>query len=209
MKRLWGSILCAAVLAVLQGCSVDDDDRGSDVPSYVTDLIELHSDHEGVLYKASLDNGESYDVQSSQLRAEVTDTTYRCLATYTLDGGEMKLYGLKSVFSQRPLTIKELLTADDGTVVPDTLPRDPVKVVSLWNSGGYVNMQLGILTTGGLHAYAFCQDGLGHYSLVHLRQAGDAESYTEKVYLSMPIPDGVEHFSFSIYTYDGVYTREF
>jgi hypothetical protein len=66
------------------------------------------------------------------------------------------------------------------------------------------------MTTGkGIHQYAFCEDSVGHYSLLHSRPKDDAESYKEHNYLSMPIPNGVEHLTFSVHTYDSIYTRDF
>ena len=80
----------------------------------------------------------------------------------------------------------------------------------MWRSGGYLNLHLGLMTTGvGTHQYAFCQDSVGHYSLLHLRPSNDQESYTNDVYMSMPVPEDVDSLTFSVYTYDGIYTRTF
>ena len=90
------------------------------------------------------------------------------------------------------------------------LPRDPMKVISMWKSGGYLNMHLGLMTTdNGAHQFAFCEDSTGHFSLLHQRPASDGSAYTENVYMSMPLPQGLDQFTFTVKTYDGNYTRTF
>lgn len=207
MRKLLVHSLSLLLLMALGSC---DDKDSDDYPPLITDMVVASMDASGVMATVSLDNGESYDVRAQGLATDVKDTVVRCLASYTLDEGRMEVYGVSRVFSARPYKAAEVLQDAEGHPVLDSLPRDPVKVVSLWKSGGYVNMQLGLLTTGnGTHSYAFIEDSVGHYSLAHLRPAGDAESYTQRLYLSMPIPEGVESLTFSVYTYDGIHTRAF
>lgn len=203
MVSLW----CICCTVGMLSCA---DDKGKDYPSLVTDLVVVEMDGAGMMAAVKLDNGERYDVHAQVVGTQLKDTLIRCLASYVLTDGQMTLYSISSIFSSHPCKAESLLQGAEGNLVLDSLPRDPVRLVSLWKSGGYVNMQIGVLTTGkGTHAYAFCEDSVGHYSLVHLRPADDAESYTQKVYLSMPIPENVEHPTFSLRTYDGLYTRSF
>ena len=207
MRKLFSSIVGAFCLCLVVGCSDDD---GSDYPSLITDLVVAETNASKKVAKVTLDNGHSFDVEAQGISTEVADTTFRCVASYTLTGGKMEVRNIAQVFSVLPVPGDSLLTAKDGTRKFDTLPRDPMNVVSMWKSGGYINMLLGLMTTGkGTHGFAFSEDSVGHYSLVHLRPTEDAESYTEKVYMSMPIPKGIEKLTFSVYTYDGVFTRMF
>ena len=206
MKRQFSSILCLMGLVFIVSCSDDD----KDYPSLVSDFLVASTDANGKITTVRLDKGTTYDIAAQGISTNAPDTLLRCIASYTLDGDKMTMYNISHIFSENPVPARSLLMAEDGTQLMDTLPRDPMKVVSLWKDGGYINMQLGMLTTGvGTHAYAFCEDSVGHYSLVHLRPQEDAESYTQKVYMSMPIPDSVGQVTFSIYTYDGIFTRTF
>lgn len=187
------------MLAVL-GCS---DEKGADIPPLVTDFLVVATDEEGVVSTVILDDGTRFDVERQRVTSAMKDTLLRCFGSYAIEEGGLRLYSLAHVVSDVP-------HAPDYYSEDESLPRDPLKVISMWRSGGYVNVQLGLLTTGVEgHKYGFCEDSVGHYSLLHLRPKGDAEAYTEKVYVSMPIPDGVDCLTFSVYTYDGIFTRTF
>ena len=210
LNRYIFGLLCAFCLMACSDGS--EDDNGEDLPPYISDLVVLSLDADGRFATVKLDDGSTYDIRSQQLMSEVKDTLLRCLATYTLVQGKMQVYGMQRVFCSRPMWADSIRVSVNGEVHigHQYLPRDPMNVVSLWKSGGYVNMHLTLMTTGkGIHQYAFCEDSVGHYSLLHSRPKDDAESYKEHIYLSMPIPNGVEHLTFSVHTYDSIYTRDF
>ena len=83
-------------------------------------------------------------------------------------------------------------------------------------------MILEVLTTGkGMHSFAFCEEGFAdsadgkkivNVSVLHERPQGDAESYTQDAYLSIPV-DGYagecDSVAVSIPTYQGVKTFVF
>ena len=210
LNRYIFGLLCAFCLMACSDGS--EDDNGADLPPYISDLVVLSLDADGRFATVKLDDGSTYDIRSQQLMSEVKDTLLRCLATYTLVQGKMQVYGMQRVFCSRPMWADSIRVSVNGEVHigHQYLPRDPMNVVSLWKSGGYVNMHLTLMTTGkGIHQYAFCEDSVGHYSLLHSRPKDDAESYKEHISLSMPIPNGVEHLTFSVHTYDSIYTRDF
>lgn len=213
LNRLWCYVCVACLALCCVACSDDDDDdRGRDIPSYLTDLLWVSTNAEGNLTLVTLDNGSTYDVAAQNKMTDYADTTLRCRATYTLDKGRLTLHGLATVLCMSPVPASDFVYVKDG--VPyygsEYIPRNPVKLVSMWKSGGCINLHLGVMTTGhGVHQYAFCEDSPGHYSLVHLRPSYDAESYTSQVYMSMPIPDGVDAPTIAVYTYDGIQTRTF
>ena len=200
------SLWCILSVVMCLSSCVDNDINP--YPSLKTDLVDVETNASGVLSKLRLDNGETYDVSSQGVKFNVADTLLRCLASYAMEESGLKLYSISNIFSHKPVPLATFL--EDGEYTEETLPRDPVNVVSMWKSGGYINMQLGVLTTGNVsHAYAFCDEGEGHYSLLHRKPLNISESYTETVFLSMPIPEGVESLTFSVTTYDGTYTRTF
>lgn len=210
MKLLFNSLL---LIFCLVGCeSFEDDENEGNYPSLYTDMLCVATAEDGTLNTVILDNGEQYDVSAQKLTSDASGTILRCRASYTLSAGKLKLQSIANVFSEKAYPAEAFYTIVDGVALhdPSLIPRDPVKLISMWKSGGYINLHLGVLTTGnGIHAYAFCRDSEGAYSLVHQRPQEDAESYTGHLYLSMPIPQGVEHLSFSVYTYDGIYTKTF
>ncbi|MBO4672819.1 MAG: hypothetical protein J5616_00505 [Bacteroidaceae bacterium] len=213
MRKLLTDILCVAFVVCLVACSDGDDDAGGYIPPYITDFLVASTDADGKVVSVRLDDGTTYNVASQQVDLERKDTLLRCMATYTQEKGkDFKLCSIQSVYSNKPRKATSLYVAIDGKLYQDVslLPREPMKVISMWKSGGYLNLHLGLMTTDqGVHQYVFCEDSVGHYSLLHLRPAYDGTAYTEHVYLSMPIPEGLDHFTFTVRTYDGDYTREF
>lgn len=210
-NRFWNWLCVACVAFCMVACG-DDDDEGSHIPSYITDFMLVSTDAKGYITTVTLDDGSIYPVTTQKRMTDYPDTTLRCRANYTLDEGQLRLYGVGKVFAQKPVPASAFRLILNGVSYDgeEYIPRDPVKVVSMWKSGGYINLHLGLMTTGnGVHQYAFCEDSPGHYSLVHLRPYADAESYTEQIFMSMPIPEGMEELTFSVYTYDGIYTRTF
>ena len=133
----------------------------------------------------------------------MSDTTLRCVLTYAWVDGVPCVYDNIPAICMRPASVEHF----------ETCPHDPVKLVSVWQGGLYINLVFGEMTTGnGAHEYAFCVDSLKdrvlYTSFLHRQPANDAPSYTQKRYASMPVNgNGVEAYdsvSLSIYTYDGV-----
>lgn len=200
MRLLLVSLLCI-LFACMTGCS----DEPEDYPPIVSDLLLVRTDALGRCQAAVLDDGSVYPLVSQDLWTDKRDTLVRCQASYTIENGKLNFYGLTEVFASRPYPADFILQLGDGV-----LPRDPMKVVSMWKSGGYINMHLSLMTAGQKgHSYAFCEDSTGCYSLLHSRPSDDAEAYSKNVYFSMPIPQGVDTVSFSVHTYDGIFTRTF
>lgn len=211
MRTLLTNILCVAFAVCLVACADGEDDNGGYISPYVTDFLVASTDAEGKLVSVRLDDGTTYNVADQQVDLERKDTLLRCLATYTQDK-RFKLSSIYPVFSNKPYPATSIYVIVDGKPYQDVslLPRDPMKVISMWKAGGYLNLHLGVMTTNmGLHQYAFCEDSVGHYSLLHSRPASDGSAYTEHIYMSMPIPEGLDSFTFTVKTYDGDYVREF
>ena len=211
MRKLLTDILCVAFVVGLVACS--DDHDGDYIPSYVTDFLVASTDADGKVVSVLLDDGTTYNVASQGFTSDGKDTLFRCKATYTHEANkDLQLYNLAQVYSQRPYPASSFYWVVNGEIYRDVslLPRDPMKVVSMWRSGGYLNMHLGVMTIdNGYHQYFFCEDSVGHFSLLHQRPASDGSAYTKDVYLSMPIPKGLDSLTFSVTTYDGTYTRTF
>lgn len=208
MKTLLSKFICLLYIVSVAMCltsCIDDDNNPN--PSLITNFVVAETDASGILSRLRLDNGELHSIASQSINFGKPDTLFRCVASYAMENSGMKVYNITSVYSNPPIPLETFI---ERGYTEESLPRDPVKVVSVFKSGGYINMQLGVMTTGNsAHAYAFCEEGDGLYSLLHQRPVNDPESYTMTVFLSMPIPEGVETVTFSIPTYEGTYTRTF
>lgn len=201
-------VLCAAAILLAFTTSCEEDD-GTKAPSLITDFVEAHTSSEGRISRITTDAGTNFAV-TQDIRTEVGDTTYRCICTYTREenpkGTHATIYSISHIYSQPPRPASEFKEK----------PNDPVKVTSVWKTGKYVNIILGVMTTGqGHHEYAYSEDSTTtnsegtsttHISLVHKRPAEDAESYTQTVYLSIPVTQYYKNgsnVSISIPTYEG------
>lgn len=175
-------------------------------PSVVTEFVDALTDGNGMVAVIRTDDGGIYPI-TSQIKTGSPDSLYRCLCIYELGtDGEAYVYSMKHVFSAEP----------ENSSVLVSHPQDPVKITSVWRKGDYINMNIGVLTTNaGRHGFAFCEDSVRvdisgctsvYLSLLHLRPENDAESYTEKVYMSMPVRRYAyaDTIVFSINSYDGL-----
>lgn len=186
-------------------CSND----GEPTPDMLTELCNVYIDRQSVAALITLDDGTALDISAQGLKADVADTTVRCAVTYGWQNGTVYIY------NNTPALCLAALPADHFR----TISHDPVKLISVWQKGKYINMTFGEMTTGnGGHEYAFCIDSLQsrtlYTSLLHRQPAGDAASYTQKRYASMPFlgyygTEAYDSVSFSIFTYEGLKTFVF
>ncbi len=213
MKRLRESILsitCYLLSAsLLLSCS--DDDTPS--PSLTYDFVEAVIGSDSCVSHIRTDRGNSFAIEQ-QIMTNTSDSIMRCIASYVVspDSTTATVYGIEHIYSQHPIPASEF----------NEQPKAPVKLQSWWQSGNYVNMIIGVLTTGhGTHAYAFCDDSptlnpdgttTANITLLHKRPEGDAESYTEQVYLSIPLEryrSNANSISVSVITYEGEKRKTF
>ncbi len=195
----------------LTACSNEDDSY----PSVVTELVEIRTGSDSVATALLTDDGHCYDISPQGIRATSPDTIYRCLCMYLpeTDGSEgtATVYQLQTVFSALPRPRENF----------QSLPADPVKIVSSWTSARYLNLRISILTDGqGTHELAFCEDSITtsasgrstvHLTLLHLRPEGDAEAYTESSSVSLPIyyyEGSADSVLLTVPTYNGMQTIE-
>lgn len=208
----WLRLLIAAVATSVFAISCSEDE-GESVPPLRMDFVVAHTDAAAKVVKITSDEGRSF-VVAQNIVAAVADTAYRCVCSYALYESEAcaTVYSLQHIYSQLPRPKSDF----------EKLPADPVTVGSVWKGGGYINMILEVLTTGkGTHLFAFCDedavvssDGkkVISVSVLHERPQGDAESYTQDAYLSIPVSGYAgrcDSVAVSIPTYQGVKTFVF
>ncbi len=203
MRRKTVILVCVTMCVISAVVAACDDDEDY-VPSYVVELAEANSDEEGRIVSVRFDDGRTYNVDQD-FTASLSDWTYRCLCTYSLDGESVHIYSLNSVFAQGARPLASYLT----------YPLDPLKFVSCWKSDRYLNIKVGVMTSGGkAHSYGFSADSVStangvntaYFTLLHKRADNDDEAYTEETYVCMPLSDYSDFDSLvvCIPTYDGI-----
>lgn len=200
-KRTTASIMVAVLaMCLCGGCSKEED---SAVPAFKMDLVEADTDHEGKVSIIRLDNGTTYNVDQ-EISTETSDTTYRCMCTYAVDEHQkLHVYGLNHIFSPQPRPKDSF----------KSVAYDPVDLTSCWKSGGYLNLRIGLRTTdNGAHRFGFCEDSVVmqggyqkvYFTLLHGRSEEDAESYTENVFMSIPLSQyACDSVCLRVQTYEG------
>lgn len=204
MRRQLSSLLFCLVL-ILAGCKDDD----YTVPSYRVDLMCALTDADSVVSHLLLDDGSRYSVGTQRIKASEPNAMIRCLGTFSIDEDSVtvKVYDLLRVSCYAPLPVDSFKVQ----------PHDPVNVVSVWKSGGFVNLCLAPLVDeqGGMK-YDFCIDSITHHhdniaihaSLLFQRRSGSIEAYTHKFYHSIPLespyyPNDYDSIYIHINTYNG------
>ena len=172
-------------LSGLPSCS-DDDSSGS-YPSMKTELVEAYTGSDKNVKSIQFDDGRSYDLSQS-ISSSTADTLMRCVCSYTYkeDTHHLTVYSLGVVCSNYP-------------TVSDSIPAGQAgnyKLISSWCSSRYINAYISYQTTDqGTHRFYFIEDSLKTYpdgsrtsfvSLFHEQPPKDPESYTKKIYVSLP-----------------------
>lgn len=169
------------LLGIFFGCTSNQEEQP--LPSMLTEFSEIHSNAQGALYKLHPDNRDTYYIENQQ-NGYIPYTTYRVACTYfwtTKDSSTVRLYNL-----ERIEVLKNKTNATPSY-------KDPLDVVSVWQSDKYLNMHLSVKSQGGIHNWGFCIDSLKtetdgkqklYISLYH-HQNNDPMSYHERVYASI------------------------
>ena len=172
------------ILTTAASCS---DDEGGHYPSLQTELVEAFTDANKNVKEIRLDNGVTFQVTQT-ISTNTADTLLRCVCSYAYDENAKKLdvYTISHIASALPITA-------------DTIDRSQsadYKLISSWATKRYINAYLSFQTTSqGTHRFLFLQDSIKTWddgkksvfvSLYHDRPAHDPESYTQKVYVSLP-----------------------
>lgn len=211
MKKRVSNLLPVLILALLGSCKNDD----YHYPDLLTEMVEIDTDNSRNIKMLRSDDGREYSLsKSTQLEDGTPDSTYRARCRFTIDNEETAtLYGLSILLSPHP----EL-----SSFFKDSVLVDPVKVTSVWKSGHYINLHLGLMTKQEnkqrLHFVktepSLSANGKQRINLTLFHdQNNDPEAFTREVFMSCPLQSlGLEDGD-SIYmhieTYDGPKTYGF
>lgn len=167
------------VLFLLVVClfSCKDNDNSSDIyPNVITEFAMIKTDASGTMTELTTDDERTYTINNPKDGYE-KNVRYRVVCGFVPDGQTATLYHATGAYLLRDST--------ELTYAPDA-----IKVVSVWQSGRFINMQLSPLSQGGTQYWGYRLDSIRgrmtHLSLHH-RQNGDPMSYTQTVYASLPI----------------------
>lgn len=188
------------------GCDSDDIYHYPDVQ---TDLVEIETDAKSNIKLLRTDNGETFTlIHAVELQKSTPDSLYRMRCTFQLkEDKKCTLYATNQVLSPFPVTPEEF---------NKKVKQDPVKIISSWMSGGYINLHLGILSQEGKHAFRFIYQGATknvdgtntHSFLLYHDKGTDPEAYTRDVFLSCPLKKlditAKDAVNLSINTYEGI-----
>lgn len=211
MKRLCSNWWLIGGLLLLISCKKDD----YHYPDVVTDLVDTETNAAQQLERIRTDAGEELQLVEPMLFEKSTpDSTYRIRCRYQLlEGQKVKLYAAAAILAPEP---------QDSAYFKGEFRHDPVKVTSVWKSGHYLNLHLGIMTKlDKKHGLNFLKqkhqktvDGkqVWHVQLYH-DQGGDPEAFTRETFMSCPLQSLKLAVGDSIYlhihTYDGLKTFGF
>ena len=150
-----GYIVTAFLLA-LSACNKED----YHYPDVITDLVELETDSSSNIHLIRTDDGVLYSPDKTiAFKDSTPDSLYRVRCTYlpiNEGGGKATLYNVHSVISPFP---------KGPDFFKEGIKTDPVKITSIWKSGGYINLHLGVLTKGRAHKYHFLNLGKSRNSM--------------------------------------------
>ncbi len=185
MRRLLVLNILAVITLVLFSCSDDEGDKK--YPDLHTELVEAYTDAAKKVSSIRLDNGTTYGLSRS-ISTTTADTTLRCVCSYVVDedNSHVTPYTIGVVTSNYPIPASRLEGQTSAAF----------KVISSWVTDRYINAMISYKTTGkGSHQFGFVEDSLtthadgtktAYVSLFHLQPANDMESYTQKIYVSLP-----------------------
>ena len=169
--RNWGLML----LLLLLVCCKDGDDLSDIYPNVVTEFAMIRTDDAGTMIELTTDDERTYTLSNPQTGYDA-NVRYRAVCGFVPDGQTATLYHATGAYLLR-----------DSTKL--AYEPDALGVVSVWNSGHFINMQLSPLTQGGTQYWGYRRDSIRnrmiHLSLHH-RQNADPLSYTQTVYASIP-----------------------
>ena len=182
-KFLHTGIVLLVALFFVQ-CDKEDDYVYPDV---LTDFMDLHTNDESVIDYIRPDVSGMLSLNhrlSGQGLKE--DTVYRAVGMYSLPDaeGRTSVYSVSLVYAEPPVRLGEGLT----------LLADPLNIESVYRGGDYLNVVAQPMMQSIPHSYTFAEDSLvskGGCTRLYLKlghsRNGDRESFSRRVYLSVPL----------------------
>ncbi|MDU1890022.1 MAG: NigD-like protein [Dysgonomonas sp.] len=216
-------VLCSIFILSFTSCS-DDDDYSLD--KYWESIVTVNKIGDNT-YDFTLDNGEKLWV-AAPAGLSLKPDYKRAIINYTIlsdETGEyahwIRLNAFYDVLTKKPIYI-----AEDDEAKQDSIGNDPVKIHSIWEGGGYLNIHFGY-NAGGRNAHMLnlisadpelsAGDEVVKLEFRH-NQKNDPQDYSRRGYVSFDLePYRIEGrdkviFEISVKEFSGetkVYTIEY
>lgn len=210
MKHPYSILGLLVFVLLLGGCKKDDDYV---YPSVITEILCARTGPTGAVTYLDTDRGATYAaLNGNAVKGLSKDSTYRVYCVYerTSDPQDgANLYTFQPILSPDPIRSDRFIGG---------VKTDPVKPVSVWKSGDYINLSLDIFSQDlKKHRFHFVDLGVSElvgqkiqeFGLYH-DQNGDTQAYFQTVYLSMPLRNyrGIlepgDLILFKINTFEGI-----
>lgn len=175
------AVVCLA--ALLASCGGDD----YHYPSVKEEFYTLHTGRDGLPESILTDGGSEYRVvENKSYYSSTPDTTLRAVGYYEETAGGVILYSPSPAISHRPIPAE---------AYADSASTAPVALQSIWPGLDYLNIVLQVKNNGGHHSLVFLEDSVvtaaggvkSVYVSIYHNAHGDAEGYTSRAYLSLPL----------------------
>lgn len=206
-----------ALTTMLAACTTENYEAGDGPYSYLrADFVEAHTTAEGIVDKATADDGTALQLQPT-IKATWTvdqDTTYRARLYYNYNDADPT--------QAEPVMIAQVPVCRPQTMAVDSVKTDPVALQSIWQSANrrWLNLSIDLKTgstsdNNALQSIAIAHTGnhtnadgttVAHITLYH-NQGNVPQYYSNRIYLSIPTQAiEADSANISITTYNGLYT---
>ena len=182
-------IFLTLVLLLFVGCDKDE----TRIPDYFVEFATVVKTESSIIFK--LDNGNVLTPDDS-LNYDL-DNGNRVIINYTpLESGSVKINSVKNVF----------LGKIEAKESPRQIESDPVKIISVWKSGKYLNISLQVDYHSKEHSANLFKDTQSDSSILYFKYSrlDDPPGAPTLTYLSFDI-ENLQDKNFSVYinTYEG------
>ena len=178
---------CSAIItlplytALLLFCSCNKTDSYETVLPVITEMVRAETDSSGDFRAITTDNKKRYLVSAGERARLSPDTVYRVICNYLVED---------SVTASIISTFNIL----SGFAIPNSLltgpvKKDPIKLISIWISGGYLNIAFQVMTFNKTHiitAIDYTERTKVKLGIYHDNQ-GDENVFTKEGYMSVPL----------------------
>jgi len=188
MKKIC-SLCCIWICLALLFTSCKKDDYV--YPPVQQDFLTAFSGSDGALETLLTDKGERYTVTEDLSKSRISaNSSARVVSNFeTLSSADktVRVYGVLSPISVAPLP-------PNSAPFVNGIKTDPVNMISIWMGRDYLNIILSIVMQEKKHSFHFVEEKVEYVQgtklvtlLLYHDADGDAESFSKRAYLSIPL----------------------
>ena len=181
MKRTCLLFIILTIIAVsLTACQ---EEEKKVIETMTSGFMTGYTNHDGQIYKLVDDFGEQYYI-TEKGKSFTPDSIYRLLTSIALkDNGTARILQLEKVPSY--------YAPEDSTLNDSVKVKDPLKIITAYIGGGYLNITIGIKVekehTKHKLGYSHMDDSLYTSFTLYHNAFGDGQVYTKNTCVSIPL----------------------